>query len=281
MRFRIQHRTVYRYSAPVRLGPQQLRFRPRDDGTQRVAEYRLRIAPSPAGLNDHLDLDGNPVTQAWFDGETERLEVDVDMRVETLRSDPFGFILEPEASRLPVARVEDSASARACLERVVDDEPVTALAREIREEVRDDSLEFLRRLNGFLFEEFETVIRHRGAPQRPGRTLAMRRGACRDLAVLFVDCCRAAGIPSRFASGYQKGDGRRERRYLHAWPEVYLPGAGWRGFDPTHGTAVADGHVTVAAAPHPQGTMPLTGGFVGGDVRSSLRCTIAIEVSDD
>lgn len=278
MWFGIRHRTSYRYSAPVRLGPHWLRFRPRDDGAQRLVDYQLRIDPSPAGLNDHLDLHGNHVTQAWFEGETDRLDVEASMRVETLRPDPFRFILAPEALRLPIGSSPGSARFEACLERATPDDAVTQLAAALRAEVKADSIGFALRLNRLLFEDFENVIRHRGAPQPPARTLAARRGACRDLAVLFVDCCRAAGLPARFASGYQKGDRRRRRRYLHAWPEVYLPGAGWRGFDPTHGTAVADAHVTIAAASRPEGTMPVTGGFAGCDVRASLRFAIEIEV---
>lgn len=286
VRFAIRHHTVYRYTVPVQLGPQRLRFRPRDDGAQRVLDYRMRITPSPAGANEHLEPDGNRVTQAWFAQPTERLEVEVEMRVETLRRNPFDFVLAPEALRLPIGTDAESASIRACLERPRSDEGVTALARELRSAVRDDTLAFLQRLNRFVFEEFEAGIRDEGAARSPGETLAARRGACRDLAVLFIDGCRAAGVPARFASGYQRGHGRLERRYLHAWPEVYLPGAGWRGFDPTHGVAVADGHVTVAAAPDPLHTMPVSGGFApagdpGGDARSQLAFSLEIQASED
>jgi transglutaminase-like putative cysteine protease len=88
--------------------------------------------------------------------------------------------------------------------------------------------------------------RDTGAPQSPAHTLQSRSGACRDLAVLFVDCCRAEGVAARFASGYQKGNLQSERRHLHAWPEVYLPGAGWRGFDPALGLLADDTYIRVA-----------------------------------
>jgi transglutaminase-like putative cysteine protease len=99
--------------------------------------------------------------------------------------------------------------------------------------------------------------------------------------VLFVDCCRAEGIAARFASGYQKGHERSERRHLHAWPEVYLPGAGWRGFDPTHGEAVADTHVTIAAAAHSRDTLPVSGNFLGAGAISTLDYTVEIQVTED
>ena len=87
-------------------------------------------------------------------------------------------------------------------------------------------------------------------------------GACRDIAMLFLAACRAQGLAGRFVSGYQARS-KRPERHLHAWPEVYLPGGGWCGFDPTRGLAIADTHVAVAAAPAPAGAMPIEGRFVG------------------
>jgi transglutaminase-like putative cysteine protease len=281
MHFNIRHHTVYRYSRPVQLGPQLLRFYPRDDGAQRVVDHQINISPTPIGRNDHLDLEGNRVTQLWFDGETDRFEVDVNLQVETLRNNALDFILAPEAVMLPIGHAPDDTFARAYLERIDIDDAVTAFAAELSLSVKRDTLSYLDRLNRQLFTDFAHVIRDRGEPQNPALTLQTRRGACRDLSVLFVDCCRAEGIPARFASGYQKGDDRRERRYLHAWPEVYLLGAGWRAFDPTHGEAVADSHVTIAAAAHPRDTMPVTGNFLGERVTSVLDFTVEIQVLSD
>jgi transglutaminase-like putative cysteine protease len=278
MHFNIRHHTVYRYSRPVQLGPQLLRFHPRDDGAQRVVDHQISISPTPIGRNDHLDLEGNRVTQVWFDGETDRFKVEVNLQVETLRNNALDFILAPEAVMLPIGHVPDDAFARAYLERIDTDDAVTAFAAELSLSVKRDTLSYLDRLNRHLFADFAHVIRERGEPQSPALTLQTRRGACRDLSVLFVDCCRAERIPARFASGYQKGDDRRKRRYLHAWPEVYLLGAGWRAFDPTHGEAVADSHVTIAAAAHPRDTMPVTGSFLGERVTSVLDFTVEIQV---
>jgi transglutaminase-like putative cysteine protease len=278
--FNIQHRTRYNYSQPVRLSPQQLRFYPRSDGSQRVVAHRLNISPAPQGQNEHLDLEGNRVTQVWFEGETQHFEIEVDMQVETLRKNAFDFMLAPEAMLLPIGHEQDAICARAYLDRSRADDAVTAFAAELSLGVNRDTLRFLDRLNRQLYDEFTQIHRHSGAPQTPGFTLQSRRGACRDLAVLFVDCCRAEGIAARFASGYQKGNLQRDRRDLHAWPEVYLPGAGWRGFDPTHGYVVADTHVTIAAAAHARDTLPVSGIFVGGGVKSALDFAVQIQVSD-
>jgi transglutaminase-like putative cysteine protease len=280
MYFTIRHNTHYRYSQPVQLSPQRLRLHPRDDGAQRIVDHQLNITPTPLGRNDHLDLEGNRVAQVWFEEETDHFDIEVTMEVETLRRNAFDYILAPEAAVLPIDHEQDHICARAYLERIETDDSVTAFAAELSLAVDRDTLRFLDRLNRQLFADFTQTHRHTGGPQSPAFTLQSRSGACRDLAVLFVDCCRAEGIAARFASGYQKGHLKSERRHLHAWPEVYLPGAGWRGFDPTHGEAVADTHVTVAAAAHSRDTMPVTGIFSGKGVSSTLDYTVEIQVSE-
>jgi transglutaminase-like putative cysteine protease len=281
MHFTIRHHTHYRYSQPVRFSAQRLRFHPRDDGAQRVIAHQLNITPMPVGRNEHLDLEGNRVAQVWFEEKTDHFDIEVTMQVETLRRNAFEFILAPEAAVLPINHEHDIICARAYLERIQTDDSVTAFAAELSLAVKRDTLSFLDRLNRQLFADFTQVHRDRGAPQSPAFTLQSRHGACRDLAMLFVDCCRAEGIAARFASGYQKGNLQSERRHLHAWPEVYLPGAGWRGFDPTHGEAVADTHVTIAAAANARDTMPVSGIFSGEGVSSSLDYTVDIQVSED
>jgi len=281
MLFTIRHHTRYCYSKPVRLGAQDLRFRPRDDGAQRVIEYRLDVGPEPHGVNEHIDLEGNRVTQVWFADKTDHLEITLTTRVETLRENAFDFILAPEATRLPIAHAPDEACAHPYLNRIAADDSIAAFAAELSLSVDRDTVAFLDRLNRHLFDQFDHVHRHIGAPHPPAYTLESRRGACRDLAVLFVDCCRAEGIAARFASGYQRGNLSSERRDLHAWPEVYLPGAGWRGYDPTHGEAIANTHVTIAAAAHARDTMPLTGSFTGPGATSHLDFTVEIDVQEE
>lgn len=281
MHFTIRHHTHYHYSHPVRFSPQRLRFHPRDDGAQRVIAHQLNITPAPLGRNEQLDLEGNRVTQIWFEKETDYFDIEVTMQVETLRRNAFDFILAPEAAALPINHEHDVICARAYLERINTDDAVTAFAAELSLAANRDTLRFLNDLNRQLFADFFHIHRDTGIPQSPTLTLQSQRGACRDLAVLFVDCCRAEGIAARFASGYQKGNPQSKRRHLHAWPEVYLPGGGWRGFDPTHGVAIADTHVTIAAAAHSRDTMPVSGIFSGDGASSTLDYTVEIQVSED
>ncbi len=279
MLFTIRHKTNYRYSCRVSFDPHLLRFHPRDDGAQRIIDHKLEITPRPAGQNDHIDLEGNRVTQVWFEQGADSLDIEVVMQVETLRLNAFDYILMPEATVLPINHQHDDICARAYLERIEASDAVTAYAAELSLAVNRDTLSFLTNLNRRLFSEFTHIHREFGAPQSPAFTLESRRGACRDLATLFVDCCRSEGIAARFASGYQKGNLQSTRRHLHAWPEVYLPGAGWRGFDPTHGIAITDTHVTIAAAAHARDTMPVSGIFHGKGAVSTLDYAIDIQVN--
>lgn len=281
MYLKIRHHTHYHYSQPVMLRPQQLRFHPRDSSVQQVVDYKIDITPAPIGFSDQLDLEGNWVTQIWFEKETDHFDIEVVMQVRISSSNPFNFILSEEATILPIDHEHDSICARAYLERIQTDDSVTAFAAELSLAVKRDPLKFLDKLNRRLFADFNHIHRDSGTPQSPAITLQSRSGACRDLTVLFVDCCRAEGIAARFASGYQKGNLQSERRDLHAWPEVYLPGAGWLGFDPTHGEPVAGTHVTVAAAAHSRDTMPVIGIFDGKGATSTLNYTVEIDVIED
>ena len=220
------------------------------------------------------------MSQIWFAEDTDHLEIEVNIQVETLRNNAFNFILAPEAAFLPIDHEHDLHVARAYLERIEPDDAVTAFAAELSLAGNRDTLSFLDHLNRRIFAEVTQIHRDTGAPQSPAFTLQSRHGACRDLAVLFVDCCRAEGIAARFVSGYQKGNLQSERRDLHAWPEVYLPGAGWRGFDPTHGEAVADAHVAIAAAADSRDTMPVSGIFSSNGAFSALEYSVEIQVSE-
>ena len=216
------------------------------------------------------------MTQVWFEGETDHLDIEVTMQVETLRHNVFDFILAPEAAVLPIAHEHDALCARAYLERIERDDAVTAFAAELSLAVNRDTLRFLDRPNRQLFAEVTQTHRDAGAPQGPVFYPAEpTRGMSRSGRVV------RRLLAARFASGYQRGHQRSEQRHLHAWPEVYLPGAGWRGLDPTHGEAVADTHVTIAAAARSRDTLPVSGNFLGAGASSTLDYTVEIKVTED
>lgn len=274
MRFAIRHLTCYRYSRPVQLGPQTLRLRPRCDGAVQLEHHSLILDPAPAGRSEWLDNEGNVVTQVWFAAPSDHLRIESTLTALTTRHNPYDYLPAVDGGALYGPGL--CARLAPYLAPLEGAPAVRALASRLGG-AGDDPRAFLDTLNRHLFEQLEREIRELGPPQSPGQTLKSGIGACRDLAVLFIEVCRLQGIAARFVSGYQRGDTTRERRYMHAWPEVYLRGGGWRGYDPTHGLAVADAHLPVAAAADPAAAAPLEGSFAG-DARAQLETDLEIRV---
>jgi hypothetical protein len=197
------------------------------------------------------------VGHAWFDGLTDRLEITSNFEIESLRATAFDYALDPSAQTLPLRYPKDLGSCIApYCSRETDSEDVREFACHIADLAGGRTLDFLGVLGVQLHKVCTRIVREEGLPQPPEVTLRQRRGSCRDLAVLFMDVCRVFNIGARFVSGYQRYGLDQERRYMHAWAEVYLPGGGWRGYDPTHAMAVADTHVPVAACRAPAGAAP-------------------------
>lgn len=276
MTITIRHRTSYVFAAPVFLEPHLVRLRPRSDGAVRLLEFALEIEPPPAVRADNLDLDGNVVTHAWFEGPTTELRLRTRARVETLRTDPFRFLLAEPGRSLPDAYAPERAAGLQQYRSAPDaaHPDVRALALAAARDAEHDPARFPLELARRLRRELAVRPRPEGPPQPPETTLAARRGACRDLAVLFVAGCRAMGLAARFASGYAARAGGAGDE-LHAWGEVYLSGGGWRGYDPSLGLAVADRHVAVAAAAAPRDAAPVTGSFRGG---AAARLEVDVDV---
>ena len=280
MIFRSHHVTQYLYDRPVFLEPHVVRLTPRSDPTQRLTDFRVEITPEPAGISQYLDAEGNSVVKAWFDGLTRSLIVQTRFLVRTLRLNPFEFLLDREADySLPI--VYQGPQARALRPYCTNGEPTAAATAnytlDVMEAARGETLRFLDGLNQRIFEEFRIVTRE-GAEVYPAeKTLKRREADCRDVARLFMECARVVGLASRFVSGYRVSELDVADARMHAWAEVYLPGAGWIGYDPTHGLAVADGHVAVAAAGRAEDAAPVTGSFRGTGVRTTKRTSLTVD----
>lgn len=282
-RFEISHTIHYGYSRSVFLEPHTIRLEPRVCGYQSVDQHELCIEPLPTGTSRCLDAEGNNVTIAWFDRRHEELAVTVRSRVATRRSNPFDYLLPRAEGMLPMSYSKSLSAllvpARRRVAVPTPADPIGAFATELCRETDHRAVAFLGALNEAIHERSEVVRREDGDPYAPIETWQGRRGACRDLAVLFIDACRSVGLAARFVSGYQEGDpDQKLPRDLHAWAEVYVPGGGWRGYDPTHGLAVADGHVAVAAAVGPEDAAAISGSFRGTAARSSMKARVEIHV---
>ncbi|WP_019498199.1 transglutaminase family protein [Pseudanabaena sp. PCC 6802] len=288
MRYKIFHATTYSYAQTVSLLPHMLRLRPRCDIMQKLLHFQLDIDPEPANLSQIVDLDGNAIAQIWFEQPTQYLTVQASSEVETYCDNPFNYLLEPWATRLPIdypasyltqlqPYLNSGQAYGQSIGQSICDPIATQLAQELRHDSQDWVVTFLGNLNQRLYEECRYVIREEGAPMPAGLTWSRKEGSCRDLTVLFMEVCRAVGIPARFVSGYQEGDLDSTERHLHAWAEIYLPGAGWRGYDPTHGLAVSDRHIAIAASALPIYTAPITGKLKSGNVSSSIEFSLSIQ----
>lgn len=265
MLYHIVHTTTYNYQQAVTLRPHTIRLIPRSDAAQKVHKFSLKIDPEPTEICYNDDLEGNVVLQTWFHETTNFLKIEVSSEVETFRNNPFNYLLEPFALKLPI---DYSASLLTQLSPYLQtqypgniDPIATQLAQEILVASSHQTNLFLSKLNQQIYETCEYVIREIGDPLPAGITWKQKSGSCRDFAVLFMEVCRAVGLAARFVSGYQEGDPDQIERELHAWVEVYLPGAGWRGYDPTHGLAVSDRHIPLVASAFPNYTAPISGSF--------------------
>ena len=280
MLFEIRHETKFRYDKPVFFEPLTIRLRPRSDPAQRLLDHRLTVSPRPDGMCDCIDLEGSPSVVAWFSGLHAELSLTATSRVETLRSDPFAYILTGERTeRIPAAYDPPYRSALGVhLRRPERPAGVREFARQIAEAVDWETLPFLSQLAHRIHADFETEIREIGEPLPASITERRRKGACRDFALLYMEACREMGVAARFVSGYADDDTEPVQRHLHAWVEVYLPGGGWRGYDPTLGLAVADRHVALAAAYRANMAAPTSGVFRGTGAEASIEYSIASAV---
>jgi transglutaminase-like putative cysteine protease len=264
MRFVVDHRTEYRYAAPVTLGAHTLRLTPRAQANVEVESFALDIVPAPLQRTEQVDEHGNAVTELVFGGRTDSLVVHSRVVARTRGGD---HVHPGRTMHVPAACAAASAVAQ--------------LAAQLAAQARGDPHDFAWRLTQQLKTHVTHRIREQGAPQAPAQTLQLGVGACRDIAVLFCAVCDAQGVPARFVSGYwqgcEPGLTAADRRWMHAWAEVYVQGAGWRGFDPSHGSVVEDGHLALAAAFDAAGAAPIEGSYYG-EARSTLSTALTIDV---
>jgi len=283
MLFHIVHRLTYTYSEPVFLEPITLRLTPRQDASQRLLHHQLTLLPEPAGMSRVLEPDGTDAAISWFAHTHPVLTIAMETLVETLRTNPFDWILtDPGVRTLPATYTPAEArSLMPCLASSGGDPAVKAWARGLADAVESDTTAFLLRLADHIHHTFHHVGRPDGAPFSPSETLSQRRGACRDTAILFVEACRSLGLAARFVSGYSMHHPPEVTEHeLHAWAEVYLPGAGWRGYDPSLGLAVGDGHVVLAATPDHHLAAPVTGAYRGTGISSRMDYALTVKASE-
>jgi transglutaminase-like putative cysteine protease len=276
MKIAIDHQLNYKYTGEVYLMPHLMYLYPRLSATIQLNNYEINISPKPSQVSKIVDIEGNTQLVAFFKNKTKQLHISAKMEIETELYNPFDFVYFPfEASLLPFTY---SVKELEILAPYLVKDGVTTLidqtARQIAAAAEWKTTSFLTGLSNYIATNFKYEIREEGAPMPAEETLIGKSGSCRDYSVLFIACCKALGLASRFVSGYLFSE-TLQHFYLHAWVEVYLPGGGWRGFDPTQNNVSSGLHIALATSIHPDNISPVKGMF-RGSARSNLSSTLTL-----
>ncbi len=270
--FAVRHQTIYRYAKPVRFGEHRVLFRPRDSFDQRLLSAELRCDPDPLEVRWLHDVFGNCVALVRFAQGARELRFESNIRLEhTPQAEPE-FRMDEGARFYPFAYEAEELPDLAPLARPHypdDAEAVGAWAKKfLKPNRRTGTGRLLMTMCCAIQDSFVYARRSAHGVQPPALTLKLRRGTCRDFALLMMEAVRSLGLAARFVSGYiyvpsRDGSANRGGGSTHAWCQVYLPGAGWVEFDPTNGIVGNRDLIRVAVARDPSQAVPLSGTYAG------------------
>jgi len=267
----LNHVTHYRYDRPINLGPQIVRLRPAPHSRTRILSYSMRVEPATHFINWQQDPQSNYLARLVFPDKTTSFRIEIDLVAEMAVLNPFDFFLEPSAEHYPFGYEPEVATE---LAPYMIKTPLTPafeayLAAVPREKTPTN--DWLVSLNQKLQRDIGYLVRMEPGVQTPEETLTKASGSCRDTGWLLVQLLRHLGLAARFVSGYLiqlksdvkslDGPSGTEVDFtdLHAWCEVFLPGAGWIGLDPTSGLLAGEGHIPLACSPEPGSAAPVSG----------------------
>ncbi|MEF0940719.1 transglutaminase family protein [Rhizobium sp. BR 362] len=271
----IYHLTHYTYDNPVRLGPQIIRLKPAPHSKTRVLSHSLKVTPSNHFVNLQQDPYGNYLARFVFPDPVTELKIEVDLVADMTVYNPFDFFVEEEATKWPFDYPETIREDLSIYIKPEEPGPRLKAFLATLDRSEQPTVDMIVGLNTRLQKEIGYVIRMETGVQTPEETLEKAKGSCRDTSWLLVQILRHLGLAARFVSGYliqltpdlKALDGPSGTEYdftdLHAWAEVYLPGAGWVGLDPTSGLLTGESHIPLAATPHFRNAAPISGGYFG------------------
>ena len=283
--YSVHHKTTYRYKRPIRPGPHQLLFRPRDSFDQHLLVSRLGVTPEPSEVRWIHDVFGNCLTLVDFNAKCELLEFETFIRLEHTPENAPDFRIEDYACSHPFSYSDDEAPDLAAYIRrhhPQDTEVEEWLGKFVRKDASQPTGQLLMTLNEAIAEGFSYERRTSRGTQSPGQTLRHQRGTCRDFALLMMEAARFLGFAARFVTGYVyvpslDGPLRLGGGSTHAWCQIYVPGSGWVEFDPTNGIVGNRDLIRVGVARTPEQAIPLSGSY-WGDAEDELGMEVTVNV---
>lgn len=266
-RYKITHKTDYTFSQPVDLLPHTLRLRPREGHDIRIESSKLDIYPA-ASLRWHRDIEGNIVATASFVEKAQELNINSTIIVQQYDQAPMDFLVANYAVNFPFQYNQSDYSLLSHYTRLDDNDSSMLLTKFINRVYQAgwemQTFTLLNKLNRLVYQSIDYQKREEEGVQSAEETLTFSTGSCRDMALLFIVAARTIGLAARFVSGYiHSGTSATLYGSTHAWAEVFIPGAGWKGFDPTNGAIAGEDHIVVAVARSPQSIPPVAGKFIG------------------
>jgi transglutaminase-like putative cysteine protease len=266
-RYKILHRTYYNFPAEVRLQPHELRLRPREGHELHIESSSLIISPT-ASVRWQRDMEDNSIAIASFTSATRQLSIESEVIISQYNEKPLDFLVADYAVDFPFAYTPDEQVVLLPYMIMALPESMDLLTAEVAkvwqagEPIQTAAL--LQRLIVHINQSLPYAIREEPGVQTPQETLSKQSGSCRDFAYLFMEIARSLGMAARFVSGYLNAEpSSADFGATHAWAEVYLPGVGWKGFEPTSGLIVGPNHIAVAVARLPDSVPPVAGSYIG------------------
>lgn len=255
-----------------------LRFRPKQTPFIDVSHFSILLEAKPHGHTVIEDEEHNVIDFCWFEKLTNSFSIIAESHLETKVFNPFNFIIHPVSfNTLPFSYSEHQQHLLyAALQKQAIGQHLIDYADAVLRTSRFNTISFVTNLTATVHNDFKVEYREEGPPLLPDDTFAIRRGSCRDLSWMLIHLFRQYGVAARFVSGYFYFDMENPSYELHAWVEVFLPGTGWIGCDPSHGILTGNTHFPVASSAIPENTMPVSGG-IRGSATSQLTTQLHIE----